>query len=1120
MAAGSEDPPSTVEASTVPAVTVSEDTGFEVGVVHLLAVVPDVDKARTQPQVLSVPLFKLGQLLVWEWQSESYVLKQQGHYFDMNTLSYSADGQNVATGGDDGKVKVWNTTSGFCFVTFSDHTAAVSTVEFAKQGQVLFSASLDGTVRGYDLIRYRNFRTFTSPTPVQFSALAVDPSGEVVAAGSIDSFEVFMWSVQTGKLLDLLSLLAPRNILVSGSWDESVRLWSVFGRSRQVDPFMLGAEVLAVAFRPDGREIAVSTLNGQIAFWDTEKQKQTSLIEGRKDVSGGRKQEDRVTAANSASGKAFNSLAYTAEGSYLIGGGNSKYVVIYDVREGVMVKKFQISENLSLDGTEEYIDSRKVGDAEIDDRGDESELEDRLDTTLPGARNGDMSKRKYRPEARTTCVRFSPTGRTWAAVSTDGLLIYSLDEAITFDPFDLTVDLTPSSIIATLQRKEYLKALAMAFRLNEKPLIQRTYESVPSADITLLARELPVTYLSAMLKLVASHMESSVHMEFDLLWARALLLAHGRYLRERPTDFASVFRALQKGIRTSKLVSQRPPSFNQWTPGPYYASPAGPAFPGHGPAMAQPTGPMYETGTGISMYESQSLNQGLSGALEGAVVQHAELPSGVRTLIISNCSGKRAKLGIRAIREKQSNNLGKRCQFRKLKVAASVEDIPKRTNCRLARLPTDAKLGLLECMDAESILRLWGYDQSFRAVLSHPHSNGIWAYLQEASGLRPFTERRRATQQEIEIMKYTLFESCESCSARDAPRQWEWGSRYCHRCLPFKIISRGDFDRTYGPTFKSFPGAIGTITWMNPSRVAGLEGTKLSAEGLEVQDGYTQDKCYIALRQTVQSAVDAISKVVAQKPTSLKELQLQDIKGMIRGEQGRARDLYAARERQEQNIAEIERLGERRSRRVSPLIMGIRGLKLCENDIPSPAHPTWRHLVYRGEELTEVEWVGIKQRLIQLFKANRNMRLAPVLKAVKPPVPSSVAIPKYAYPGDITHLRPGNLPTNVFLNVCAYLDLPTVSTLEKASRDTSSVLRSKKANFVWGSIRRSMGLTMSFKDWPEREFLAYCLGRACSTCGKEGLNIPELVSTLCGNCFQSRQVTVLQVPTALGQTLV
>ena len=47
----------------------------------------------------------LGQLLVWEWQSETYVLKQQGHFYDMNILAYSSDGQLIATGGDDGKAR-------------------------------------------------------------------------------------------------------------------------------------------------------------------------------------------------------------------------------------------------------------------------------------------------------------------------------------------------------------------------------------------------------------------------------------------------------------------------------------------------------------------------------------------------------------------------------------------------------------------------------------------------------------------------------------------------------------------------------------------------------------------------------------------------------------------------------------------------------------------------------------------------------------------------------------------------------------------------------------------------------------------------------------------------------
>jgi WD40 repeat protein len=45
-----------------------------------------------------------GQLLVWEWQSETYVMKQQGHAQAMTCLAYSPDAQYIVTGGEDGKV--------------------------------------------------------------------------------------------------------------------------------------------------------------------------------------------------------------------------------------------------------------------------------------------------------------------------------------------------------------------------------------------------------------------------------------------------------------------------------------------------------------------------------------------------------------------------------------------------------------------------------------------------------------------------------------------------------------------------------------------------------------------------------------------------------------------------------------------------------------------------------------------------------------------------------------------------------------------------------------------------------------------------------------------------------
>jgi hypothetical protein len=40
------------------------------------------------------------------------------------------------------------------------------------------------------LLPCRNFRTFTAPSAVQFISLAVENSGEVVAAGSQDDFQV------------------------------------------------------------------------------------------------------------------------------------------------------------------------------------------------------------------------------------------------------------------------------------------------------------------------------------------------------------------------------------------------------------------------------------------------------------------------------------------------------------------------------------------------------------------------------------------------------------------------------------------------------------------------------------------------------------------------------------------------------------------------------------------------------------------------------------------------------------------------------------------------------------------------------------------------------------------
>ncbi|KAJ2858697.1 U3 snoRNP protein [Coemansia erecta] len=505
---------------------------------------------------------KLGQLLVWEWQSETYVLKQQGHFYDMSCVGYSADGQYVATGGDDAKLKVWNALTGYCFITFADHSSAVTAVQFTKGNQVVLSASLDGTVRAYDLVRYRNFRIFTSPTPVQFNTLAVDPSGEIVCAGCLDTFEIYMWSMQTGKLLDVLSgheapisglAFRPDGLsLASSSWDKTVRLWDAFNRSKIVERLDHSHEVLALAYRPDGKELCASTLDGQIHFWDIEKAAPTSTIEGRRDIAGGRKAGDKRTADNTSSGKSFNSLCYSADGSAVLGGGNSMFVCLYDRKAGILLRKFQITKNQSLDGVQVKLNSKQMTEAGsadlIDSDGIDSDTEKQADRSLPGVKSGDKSNRLLKPEARTRDVKFSPTGRQWAAASTEGLLIYSLDETITFDPYELDEDVTPDTIRDLSCKGDHLRALVNAFRLNEKYLIREIYESIPPLDVILLTKDFPEAYLERLLRFIADIIESSQLLEFHLRWISGLLSNHGTFVKTRSASLQPVLRTLQRGV--------------------------------------------------------------------------------------------------------------------------------------------------------------------------------------------------------------------------------------------------------------------------------------------------------------------------------------------------------------------------------------------------------------------------------------------------------------------------------------------------------------------------------------------------------------------------------------------
>jgi periodic tryptophan protein 2 len=447
----------------------------------------------------------------------------------------------MATGGDDCKLKVWAAATGLCFVTFSEHEGPITALEFSRDA--VLSASLDGTVRAFDLVRMRNFRVLSaSPgmAAAQLTSLAVE--ADIVCAGAMEPANIFVWSLRTGHLLDVLSgheapvasiaFCAVRPMLASASWDGTVKLWEPYRTTAAVETFRHGGtNVLCVAFRPDGRELCSAGLDGHLCFWNVDSGVQTRAIDGRRDLE---------------KGAYYTSVCYSADGRCVLAGGRSRWVSVYDVERTLLLKKFQLSHASRGGGG-----GSKVGEGSGEDEDDDAEdarARRWREGSVPGATRGyDAGKRAaLSPDLKVSCVRFSPAGRSWAAATNQGLIVYSLDAALLFDPVHLEEEATPDNARRDAKLGLHSRAMLVALNLGQEDLVEEMLAAVPGGEIALVARGIPTVYLDKTLAVVAKRLEQHPNVELNLQWAQALLTCkHGALADSR---FAPSLRAVQKGL--------------------------------------------------------------------------------------------------------------------------------------------------------------------------------------------------------------------------------------------------------------------------------------------------------------------------------------------------------------------------------------------------------------------------------------------------------------------------------------------------------------------------------------------------------------------------------------------
>ena len=198
-----------------------------------------------------------------------------------------ADGQVVlASGSDDGTVRLWDPQTGEQLRTLTGHTGwvwSVAAVRLADGQVVLASGSGDGTVRLWDP-QTRDPATLTGHTGSVWSVAAVRlADGQVVLASGSRDGTVRLWDPQTGEHLRTLTghtgwvrsvaavrLADGQVVLASGSGDGTVRLWDP-QTSEQLRTLTHPDEVNAVAFAvlPDGRVVLATGCDDSIArIWE------------------------------------------------------------------------------------------------------------------------------------------------------------------------------------------------------------------------------------------------------------------------------------------------------------------------------------------------------------------------------------------------------------------------------------------------------------------------------------------------------------------------------------------------------------------------------------------------------------------------------------------------------------------------------------------------------------------------------------------------------------------------------------------------------------------------------------------------------------------------------------
>lgn len=217
--------------------------------------------------VMIVPRPKIpAYVRVWEARTGNEVAKI-AHDDEVISLGFSPDGKLLASGGQDGWLRVWSPNTGGVVSSFNA-SAPVQKVAFDASSEIVYIITSFGVARSVDAISGEELARFVSDSESTLTDFALSPDGNLLAAGNADG---------------------------------AVWVWAITSDQRQALPQGKNVAVAAVHFLPDGKSLFTATWSGEADIWDIDNRAVRQQVKHDKRI---------LASAMSAQGRYVASASY------------------------------------------------------------------------------------------------------------------------------------------------------------------------------------------------------------------------------------------------------------------------------------------------------------------------------------------------------------------------------------------------------------------------------------------------------------------------------------------------------------------------------------------------------------------------------------------------------------------------------------------------------------------------------------------------------------------------------------------------------------------------------------------------------------------------------------------